>query len=380
MNVSVIVPLYRGKKYVNKIISMIERNKIICSYVMECTVEIVFVNDFPDDNISEKEISYSSALDSVVIICNKVNQGIHRSRIIGLQHAKGDYILFLDQDDTISDAYFLSQLINIKDNDAILCNGIYRNNKLIYSDDIQQKKVIIKKNYLEQKNIIISPGQVLMKKTSIPKQWFVHILKENGSDDVLLWLLMFEQNCSFVTNRLTLYQHNEDGGNASLNFENMKRSVLELKCVLKSGGLLYGEELILCESALDERVRKYNEYIEILIAWDEVISLIDYECKKNDYRRIAIYGRGIIGERLCNDLMNLGINISFFIDKDAKAYICNDVETIEMDHFVQIVDVVFVTSLFDQKRILKDLSRKHNALRVRSLSDYRESMKLEGSL
>lgn len=41
---------------------------------------------------------------------------------------------------------------------------------------------------------ITSPGHCLIRKTSIPQLWKENILKNNGSDDLLLWLLMLEEN------------------------------------------------------------------------------------------------------------------------------------------------------------------------------------------
>lgn len=370
MDVSVIVPLYQGKKYVRKIISMIERNKIVCCYVMECAMELIFVNDYPEELINEGTMCCSSVLDGISIVQNDINQGIHRSRITGVKHAKGDYFLFLDQDDQISDAYILSQLRGIKGNDAILCNGVYRNNKLIYADECQQKRATDKNCYLEQKDVIISPGQVLIRKQSIPKQWYENILKENGSDDVLLWILMLQNACSFAINTLVLYLHNEDGGNASFNFVNMRKSVLEIQSVLDNGKLLCGKELETCKMALGSRVKKYDQYIKVLSVWEQVLCNIEHDCKKNVYNRIAIYGRGVVGEKLCEDLARRGINISYFIDKDAKAYICSDIETVELESFTQIVDIVIITAMFDQNKILNNFCGKSNVLMVKSLRDY----------
>ena len=101
--VSIIVPLYHGQKYINNLVSMVEKNRGVLSNC-EVELETIFVNDFPSEDISvptNKEI---------VLHANPNNQGIHASRVNGLKLAPGDYILMLDQDDIISDHYIKSQL------------------------------------------------------------------------------------------------------------------------------------------------------------------------------------------------------------------------------------------------------------------------------
>jgi len=72
-------------------------------------------------------------VDSMKVYTNKRNLGIHASRICGLHHSTGEYILFLDQDDVIEPRYFLSQFQAIGDSDAVICNAT-QNSRSRYSD------------------------------------------------------------------------------------------------------------------------------------------------------------------------------------------------------------------------------------------------------
>lgn len=370
MNISVIVPLYKGEKYIRKIISMIKQNVIICNYVLKCKAELIFVNDFPDEIINETNTIISNVVDKITIIQNKVNLGIHRSRVVGLQKAKGDYILFLDQDDQISDAYMLSQLMYIKNEDAVLCNGEYRNHKLIYRNESHQKEAVDKLTYLKQKTVIVSPGQVLIKRKAIPMEWSEHLLNENGSDDVLLWILMLNKRCTFAINPLIMYKHVEDGQNASLDFSKMKKSVEELSTVLENNKILCGDELNICKLALKKRIDKYNGYIEVLRDWETILNNIEYDYKMNKYNTVAIYGCGVIGEKLYFDLDKRNVKCSFFIDRDAGSYINSDIDVYELKNIIEKVDLVFITALFDKGNIYKELCIKENIFKIKSLSDY----------
>ena len=94
MLVSVIIPVYNGEPFLNRLMSC-----LITQNYKE--VEYIFVNDASSDN-SEKLIrSRLPELDSGRILCNPVNKGAGFSRNVGIAHACGDYVLFMDADDII---------------------------------------------------------------------------------------------------------------------------------------------------------------------------------------------------------------------------------------------------------------------------------------
>lgn len=117
--ISVIVPIYHGRKYINGMIAQIE------SCVAECrgeyALELLFVNDSPDEPID----SLSSEKIEIRVIETNRNRGIHGARVRGLEHCTGDYILFLDQDDRIRPTYFSSQLAHLGDSDAVVCRLLH---------------------------------------------------------------------------------------------------------------------------------------------------------------------------------------------------------------------------------------------------------------
>ena len=82
------------------------------------------------------------------------------------------------------------------------------------------------------RDFIVSPGQCLIKKEAIPKEWKENTLKNNGTDDFLLWLLMFNNNSKVTINFECIYKHKYTGENLSLEKDNMYKSQLELLDVL----------------------------------------------------------------------------------------------------------------------------------------------------
>ena len=91
--VSVIVPVYNSGPYLDDCIKSIVNQ----SYR---PIEIILVNDGSTDRSFEIITGYSMRDDRIVVI-SQPNRGVSAARNAGLSVAKGEYILFVDSDDTI---------------------------------------------------------------------------------------------------------------------------------------------------------------------------------------------------------------------------------------------------------------------------------------
>ncbi len=224
MKISIITPIYKGNKYLNNYLKMVEE---AISEIKD--VEVIWVNDSPNVPL-EYDDTLAKKID-LHIIENKENCGIHKSRVNGLNKASGEYILFLDQDDEITKDALLSQYNKAKSYDLIIGNGYFEDKNgshMIFENESSIKFVTKKKPYIEIRDFIVSPGQCLIRKEAIPEEWKENTLKNNGTDDFLLWLLMFNNNCKITTNFECIYKHKYTGENVSLETDNMYKSQLEL--------------------------------------------------------------------------------------------------------------------------------------------------------
>ena len=181
--VSVIVPIYHGQMYMPGLIRQLEE---AAKETTDYNVELLFVNDDPDMPIGAVP---ESILTDIRVIQTDKNRGIHGARVRGLSYCRGDFVLFLDQDDTIHKKYLTRQLALIGDADAVVCN-VMHDGHMYYDVDRSLEHVITRESMLFEQCMILSPGQVLIRKASISDIWKENIMRVTGADDWLLWICM----------------------------------------------------------------------------------------------------------------------------------------------------------------------------------------------
>ena len=128
--ISVIVPIYRVEKYLDRCIKSI----IAQSYT---NLQIILVDDGSDDKCPEICDTYA-AIDNRIIVIHQNNNGISSARNAGIKNATGDLISFVDPDDYI-DCNMYSDMISqyITHNaDIVMCDYKY-----CYSEDIDTEVV-----------------------------------------------------------------------------------------------------------------------------------------------------------------------------------------------------------------------------------------------
>ena len=104
--ISIIVPIYNVEKYLNKCIDSILNQ----TYK---NLEVILVDDSSQDD-SGKICDQYKNLDNRVVVVHKSNKGVSDSRNVGLKHATGKYIGFVDSDDYIENTMFERLYNNIK--------------------------------------------------------------------------------------------------------------------------------------------------------------------------------------------------------------------------------------------------------------------------
>lgn len=97
MKLSIIIPVYKVEEYVEKCLESIASQDIPTD-----DYEIIVINDGSPDNSKEIILEFQKHQSNLIFI-DQENQGVSVARNRGLDVAKGNYILFIDPDDTIEE-------------------------------------------------------------------------------------------------------------------------------------------------------------------------------------------------------------------------------------------------------------------------------------
>lgn len=111
--ISVIIPIYKVEKYLRRCLDSVLTQTFD-------DWEAICVNDGSPDN-SDKILAEYAERDKRFKVINKTNGGLSDARNVGMQHATGKYILFLDSDDFIHPQTMeLAHAMAVRDDSAIV--------------------------------------------------------------------------------------------------------------------------------------------------------------------------------------------------------------------------------------------------------------------
>lgn len=147
--VSVIVPVYKVEKYIERCASSLFEQTLV-------NLEYIFVDDCTPDksisilkNVLEK---YPDRKKQVHIITHSLNKGIATARNTGLNYAKGEYVAWVDSDDWIEPSMFFDMYHAGKKyaSDIVWCDfyNIYETSKELCRQNCQEDGISVIKNLL----------------------------------------------------------------------------------------------------------------------------------------------------------------------------------------------------------------------------------------
>lgn len=188
MVLSLIIPIYNAETFLPRLFENLEAQGVF--FDDKEVGEAIFVIDGSPDN-SEMIIRDYQSLHPWVKIIKQTNQGQHIARNKGIKAAKGDYIVFMDQDDAYSplglrvllDAVSLTNGEVVKGKAIMLENNSFETWKLQDVKSLQIKDVILGHQYILRTNGI----KDLLSDTIWGAIYNKNFLLENG--------ILFEEEC-----------------------------------------------------------------------------------------------------------------------------------------------------------------------------------------
>lgn len=129
--ITIVIPVYNVEAYLRECVESV----INQTYN---NLEIILIDDGSKDN-SGKICDDLKKMDSRIKVIHKENEGLGLTRNVGIEHATGDYIMFLDSDDYISADMIEILLEKVKINNLDVCKSGF--NRI----DDQKKSYAIRK-------------------------------------------------------------------------------------------------------------------------------------------------------------------------------------------------------------------------------------------
>ena len=99
LEISTIIPTYNSQDYIGDCIESVLNQKFL-------PIEIIIVDDGSKDNTIEICRQYEKRYNIIKVIEMHINQGVSVARNAGIEIAKGNYIHFMDSDDTIEECMY----------------------------------------------------------------------------------------------------------------------------------------------------------------------------------------------------------------------------------------------------------------------------------
>lgn len=229
LDVSFIIPVYNGEKYLNKCLDSVVNQKTKYSY------EIICVNDGSTDR-SEEILKEYLVFDNFKYV-TKANGGISSAYNYGISLARGRYISFLDDDDYVADGFIEIMISNAITNNADISKcGYYAvsNNK-------------VKRAYVEGRSKSFNSMGLSMVCSYNGFSWGAMIKKSLFSnmsfpvgywyEDMITRLVLYPQ-CkvfSYVSLPLYYYRFHENNSSAivwkSSNYKSLDQYFLATECL-----------------------------------------------------------------------------------------------------------------------------------------------------
>ena len=112
MNISIIIPVFNGAKYIERCINSIEQERQYSK-----NIDVIIVDDGSTDNTYAVLENLAKKYDNIQVF-HKENGGVSSARNYGLDAAQGDFVLFVDVDDILKKTAISSIMKELQENEA----------------------------------------------------------------------------------------------------------------------------------------------------------------------------------------------------------------------------------------------------------------------
>ena len=169
VTLSLCVPIYGVEKEIPRFFASLEKN--LCA-----GIEVLLVDDGAKDNSGKIADAFAEKYPDCVRVIHKPNGGLSSARNAGLDAAQGEYVIFPDPDDHLTDDYIstIFKAIDEYDSPDMICFDYYQGNE---KNGYERKTV---RNFREGR---------------IDKLTFLKALAENVDVKSFVWCKAIKRSC-----------------------------------------------------------------------------------------------------------------------------------------------------------------------------------------
>lgn len=263
---SIIIPVYNTAKTLPASINS-------CLNQNYSNIEIICIDDYSTDNSREILASFQDKDKRVKCIFHSKNESQHIARLNGISQSTGDYVLFLDSDDTFRHDAFRQIAAKIKKSNADIIQFGYKEipgRKIIYKPFFSSSKERISQ-YLAKKNRLSPLVWICAYKDSVVKNAYkaMDYFYAPRAQDIYECLIFsyFAKTYGFLKKPLVNYSLFTGGGRKLQSLDTYKTWLLSYHTVIQKTTAFvmkyipeytdkcFDVELVLLYDFLTERIR-----------------------------------------------------------------------------------------------------------------------------
>ncbi|MGL5066387.1 MAG: glycosyltransferase family 2 protein [Sarcina sp.] len=264
--ISIVVPVYNNESYVGETLKSILNQ----SYK---NIEVIVINDGSKDGTS-KIVSELAKVDSRIKFIEKKNEGVAKTRNLGIKESTGSYIMFVDGDDYILEDTCLELMnkvvleqveIVMYNYDKVTKESMVAENNEIEENVVFEKlqieniiKNIIARDDINQDPIMGSVCRFLFKKTILDENNILFDVNLIDKEDMIFCIQVLKKAKNMIYIKKSFYKYRMNNSSVTKNYKvdfwgnNIK--VIEYLENLTSD--------LECECSK----RLYNRYLQIIIS------------------------------------------------------------------------------------------------------------------
>ncbi|MCL2050582.1 MAG: glycosyltransferase [Lachnospiraceae bacterium] len=303
-------------------------------------------------------------------LISEPDSGVYSAMNKGINRSTGEYLLFLNSGDILNNPQVLSKVFAFMDSGEE--KDIYYGRSIIVDNNNKMMRAFIFHEYSQSKMVkhffekwTPNHQAVFCRKEIMLKYSFDENFVIRADSD---WFIKcFKNKCTMASMDIMISNYLHGGMSARpkndfvkyVEFENIFKKYFPFRHIW----YCLAKRIKFSHSLPWPQCRVMDAWLKLR---GEGKTLEDF-FTMNKYENVAIYGLGILGRHLLDELKNININVAYVIDQKAGE-LNADIKVVSPESGLNSADVIIVTVVYDFYNIKKLLSAKTKA-RIVALDD-----------